>query len=284
MATLPAPPAPATVTAAVCTNCGAEAAEVYCARCGERQPHHADLSLRGFAANVVNELSSLDSKLFRTLHALLTVPGKLTVDHFAGRKSRHLSPLRVFLATFALQLLVFTLSGPQALWSVGSFTRYDESGVLTRLVERRAAVRDLAPEAYAERIDQRWHATISLLQLGQVVGLALVLQVLFAGRRRHLVEHLVFAAHYLSFTFLLSLAAWPVYALAGFAPGPLQRTMVALNVAVSFGYLFLAMRRYYGRRGRVAMAVTAAVAVAGGYGVKVLLIAGGLILAVAQVG
>src|SRR5215212_7458680 len=124
-----------------CTNCGADAADIFCARCGERQPGHHDLSVGHFAHDVVHEFVHLDSKLFRTLRDLVTEPGFLTAEYFAGRKSRYIAPLRLFLALFALQFLAFTLYQPAALYTIRSIERFDNRGALTRLVEKRAATR-----------------------------------------------------------------------------------------------------------------------------------------------
>ena len=85
-----------------CTNCGADAADIYCARCGEKQPGHHDLGVSHFTHEVFHELAHLDSKLFKTLRDLITKPGFLTQEYFAGRKSRYIAPLRLFLTLFAL--------------------------------------------------------------------------------------------------------------------------------------------------------------------------------------
>lgn len=52
------------------TNCGADSAGVYCARCGEKQPGHHDLSVSHFAHEVFDELAHVDSKLFTILRDL----------------------------------------------------------------------------------------------------------------------------------------------------------------------------------------------------------------------
>jgi hypothetical protein len=90
-----------TATLTPCTNCGGASSD-YCARCGERQPGHHDLSVAHFAHDVVHEFVHLDSKLFRTLRDIVTKPGFLTEEYFAGRKSRYIPPLRLFLTLFAL--------------------------------------------------------------------------------------------------------------------------------------------------------------------------------------
>jgi hypothetical protein len=106
-----------------CTNCGAGGAGVYCAQCGEKQPHHHDLTLRHFGHDVLHELVHLDSKLFTTLRDLIMKPGHLTAEYFAGRKKRSIAPLRLFLTLFAIQFLAFTLYKPAARYSVETFLK-----------------------------------------------------------------------------------------------------------------------------------------------------------------
>src|ERR1700741_3923259 len=135
-----------------CTNCGAKAADVYCARCGEQQPGHHDLSAGHVAHEVVHELVHVHSKLFPTLRDLLTRPGFLTEEYFAGRKSRYIAPLRLFLTLFALQFLAFTIYAPAAMYKVSSMKRFDTGGSLSTLIERRSKTLHLTPAELEERI------------------------------------------------------------------------------------------------------------------------------------
>ncbi len=108
-----------------CTNCGADAADIYCARCGERQPGHHDLGVAHFAHEVFHEIAHVDSKFFLTLRDLIAKPGFLTEEYFAGRKSRYIPALRLFLVLFALQFLAFTAYSPAAVYSVKSMKKFD---------------------------------------------------------------------------------------------------------------------------------------------------------------
>jgi len=228
-----------------CTNCGDLSADVYCVRCGERQPGHHDLSVAHFAHEVVHEFVHLDSKLFRTLRDIIIKPGFLTEEYFAGRKSRYIAPLRLFLTLFALQFFAFTFYQPAAIFTVASMKKMDSAGApFTRLMNKRAAKLHLTPDQLEERLDERWHKNYSLLQLMNVLGVAIVLKVLY--RKRYLAEHLVFAAHFLAFSYIVTLVIdWPIYALAGFQPGPLHRGVSAVTIAIQLVYLFVAQRRFY---------------------------------------
>src|SRR5258707_3442933 len=142
-----------TGTLSACTNCGAASADIYCARCGERQPGHHDLSVPHFAHEVFHEIAHVDSKLFTTLRDLITKPGFLTQEYFAGRKSRYIPALRLFLVLFALQFLAFMVYTPTAIYRVGSLEKFASGQQLGKLIGRAALKRHLTRETFEERID-----------------------------------------------------------------------------------------------------------------------------------
>jgi hypothetical protein len=263
-----------------CTNCGGASSD-YCARCGERQPGHHDLSAGHFAHEVVHEFVHLDSKLFRTLRDLVAKPGFLTEEYFAGRKSRYIAPLRMFLTLFALQFLAFTFYQPAALYTVASMKKFDKVGALTKLIDKRAAKLHLAPSEMEQRIDERWHKNYSLLQLMNIVGMAVVLKVLH--RKRYFAEHLVFAAHFLAFSYIVALVVdWPIYAIEGFQPGPLQKGVSAVTIGILLVYLFIAQRRFYSG-GPAPTAIKTVLIGIGRWAVMVVLLGGSLFTAMVMV-
>lgn len=264
-----------------CTNCGADFADAYCARCGERQPGHHDLSVAHFAHDVFHEIAHVDSKLFTTLRDLVTKPGFLTEEYFAGRKSRYIPALRLFLTLFALQFLAFTIYTPAAIYRVRSLEKFTNGAALEKLIQRAALKRHLTREAFEEQLDERWHHNYSLLQLFNILGVALVLKLLYY--RRYLAEHLVFAAHFLAFSYIVTLVVdWPIYAVAGFHPGPVQKAVSAVTIIIALVYLFLAQRRFYGNTPALT-AVKTLLLWGGRATVNIVLIGGSLIAAVLMV-
>jgi uncharacterized membrane protein YkgB len=265
----------------LCTNCNDPRVAKYCANCGEQQPSHHDRTVKHFAHELMHEMLHLDGKLWRTLRVLVTKPGQLTVEYFAGQKKRSIGPLRLFLTLFALQFVAYTAYKPAAIYSVATFRKFDTNHALSSMLDRKAAKHHMTPEAYDEKIDERWHKNLSMLQLANVLGIALVLKVIYARRKRALVEHLVFAAHYLTFSYCVTLLIWPVYAATGFTPGPLQRTLTVTHIAINLVYLYFAQRRFYEQSKGKAVLKTALVW-GGTYVVAVTIIASALIAAMVQ--
>jgi hypothetical protein len=105
----PAPPPTAVV---LCDNCGAPVAGRYCGACGQRlePPVH---SLWHFSKVATQDLTHADSRVWRTLAALLFKPGYLTAQFLAGRRARYLPPLRLYLVLSAVFFLWFSATHRQ---------------------------------------------------------------------------------------------------------------------------------------------------------------------------
>ena len=110
------PAAPATpaaqeagMAAAHCQNCGAVVEARYCGACGQKleAPVH---SLWHFTQLATEDLTHADSRLWRTLAALLFRPGFLTREFLLGRRARYLPPLRLYLV---LSVAFFVVAGTQ---------------------------------------------------------------------------------------------------------------------------------------------------------------------------
>ena len=79
-----------------CANCEAPLAGQYCAVCGQRSRTRM-ITLWQLLREVSEVLTTLDSRLWRTLITLLFRPGRLTADYLKGRRARYAPPLRLFL-------------------------------------------------------------------------------------------------------------------------------------------------------------------------------------------
>jgi len=247
--------------------------------CGEKQPHHHDLTLGHFFHGLFHELAHVDSKVFRTLRDLVLRPGELTAAYFAGRKTRYIAPLRLFLTLFALQFLAYTVYKPVAIYSMDGLLRVDSTHRFETLLHRTAAKRHIDYAEMVEKIEHRWQKNMSMLNLAAIAGLAVWLKVLYARRRRFLGEHLVFSAHYLSFSYIVTLAIWPVYLVIGIARDRSHFVLLAVTSLLLCGYLYLAMRRFY-QQGPARSAIKAVLAFAGMYVVNVVIMVCSLLGAV----
>jgi hypothetical protein len=114
MVPAPAPTTPAVdlhgeATHALCANCGVTLNGHYCWNCGQpaENPVH---SLWHFIGEATEDLTHADSRLWRTLGALLFKPGFLTTEFLAGRRVRYLPPIRLYLVMSVVLFLFLSLN------------------------------------------------------------------------------------------------------------------------------------------------------------------------------
>ena len=186
-----------------CPSCGVGLLGRYCAECGERATGRADLRVRAFLEDALYELANADSRIWRSVRSLFLQPGYLSEEYLAGRRRPWLGPVQLFLicnVTFFLllhflPLHVFTtrlsdhlFAHPYGRWILGMEAR---PGVTFRaLVQDQEAFR-----AYANTFNTVTAGPAKSLIILMIPGVALLLHVLHATRRRYFVEHLVFATH-----------------------------------------------------------------------------------------
>lgn len=93
-----------------CLNCKTPMLGPFCYQCGQ----HERLSIRHFGLllrDIIHDVFDLDSRMVRTLKPLLTKPGFLTNEYFAGRRQRYVPPLRLYvIASLLFFLMINTLN------------------------------------------------------------------------------------------------------------------------------------------------------------------------------
>jgi hypothetical protein len=130
------PPEPPAALTLVCANCGQPLAGEYCAACGQRHEPHVH-TIGHFAGEAFENISHADSRLWRTLLYLLTKPGFLTREFFAGHRVRYLPPFRLYLVISVLFFLVVGLGGNGS--EIEKPRTADEIATVNAIAERLAA-------------------------------------------------------------------------------------------------------------------------------------------------
>lgn len=111
----PAEPAPAMTSATAtakglkpCANCGAPMHGPFCYACG--QPEKGMVRhLASVMSDVADTIFNVDSRIFRSILPLYLRPGFLTAEYFVGRRTRYVTPFRLFfflcvISFFAIQI------------------------------------------------------------------------------------------------------------------------------------------------------------------------------------
>lgn len=88
-----------------CGDCLAVVTGIYCAQCGQKQKSPVR-HFRQLAGEFFNDVLNLDTRLLDTLKTLLFRPGRLSTEYFADRRTRYLSPIKLY---FLLSIVAFFL-------------------------------------------------------------------------------------------------------------------------------------------------------------------------------
>lgn len=100
-----------TSTAGQCPNCSAPLFGQFCSECGQNQKG-SDRYFWTLVNEAFEGLFSFNSKAWKTVLYMLFRPGLLTQEHFANRRARYISPLRLYIITsialfLALSVITF---------------------------------------------------------------------------------------------------------------------------------------------------------------------------------
>lgn len=244
----------------VCLDCGAPLSGRFCYACGQK-----DEPLRRNLKDLVLEFVQhplIDTKLWRSLVPLLLRPGALTEEYLAGRRTRYVRPLKLYLTIsvtfFALLALLvpqekyinFQSDGPKPVASTPAQAPADGQPVGVRLkpsklhlpiqwldnrFQRNSDALD-GPQGAVMRtaVSNRIASFIPKLVF-VLLPLAAVLFKCFWWKR-YFVEHLVFSLHLHSFAFAAALVGFLHWT-------PVTVVVVAWGVV----YVVLAFRRVYGQ-------------------------------------
>ena len=213
-----------------CLNCGAATPGKFCAECGQENKDHS-VALKPLLADLLAEQVSWDSRLLRTLTALIIRPGFLTNEYNAGRRAAYLSPLKLYLTVSVLFFLLLAWKTP-----IARYVQFDVKPAGSSPVASVGSnVHDLPPTEAAYEVEQKQlppskrdppferfmaHHLIRASQskaaflaalLGDIPKMmffllpafAVSLKLLYLRRKRLYVEHLIFLLHVHAFAFLL---------------------------------------------------------------------------------
>jgi Protein of unknown function (DUF3667) len=240
-----------------CPGCQTSTRTRHCPACGEKELQPKDLSFIGFMRQVAQSLSSVDSRLLRSLRVLATRPGAITNAYLRGPRKPFIGPFQLFLIVNVAFFAVQSFSG----WPIFSTTLashlhgQDWSAVAQSLVASKLSASQTTLAAYAPVFDQAVDVNAKSLVIVLVVPFALLLIPMFHGSGRPFVAHIVFSLHLHAFLLLcacmLLLLAVVEAALGGLAltSTGLDRALFAILIAVVATYLYIATGSVYGATG-----------------------------------
>jgi hypothetical protein len=217
-------------SARVCLDCGTPLLGKYCTVCGQKD-EPLKRGLKDLALEFVQH-PLVDTRLWRSVVPLLLRPGVLTEEYLAGRRTRYVRPLKLYLTISVLFFALLALTVSPDKW-VKFDTVPDQPATeasqpkktlhlpirwLDERFQRNSATLDdpnnvAARQALARRVAGSIPKMVFIL-----LPLSAVLFKLFWWRR-YFVEHLIFTLHLHSYAFLAGMVRFlhwtPVTAVVG---------------------------------------------------------------------
>ena len=239
-----------------CPSCSSAITGEHCANCGERRPSARIYTLREFAHEAFETVTSVERSFLRTFRALLRKPGELTAAYMRGERIRYLKPLQLFLL---VNVMFFFAAGPGInVFSTSLHNHLRGSpyrAQAQRVVAERLPRSGLTEDQYAVTFNRHTRVLARTMVIAMVPAFALGLALLTIRRRRPAVHHLVFSLHFLAITMLLTATvSWllwsglPIWRAIGWprTDPQLDQTAGLLMAMGCSAYLLSAFRRAYG--------------------------------------
>jgi hypothetical protein len=220
-----------------CLNCNTRLHGKFCHACGQKATS-ASVNLHDFVHEATHEFLHLDGKIVKTLKLLVAKPGQLTVEFLEGRRSRYVSPLRVYL-TFSL--IFFTLAAilPGGLEGAVKVRGGTELQGDTDL-ERRLATGMRKAEQDADLIGNAVLHHLPKIMFLLMPVFALIIWAFYRRQQRFYIPHLYYSVHFHAFVFLVM----SVYVAVNRFGVP--KPVAAVLILTVIPYHFIALRRVYG--------------------------------------
>jgi len=198
----------ATTDSRNCRNCGQSMQGSYCARCGQ-QDKEVLRPFIYFLKELLRVVFELDGRAYKTAFRLLTRPGFLTREYFAGRRVSYTPPLRLFLIiSIGFFLIVSIVSTLQSLQDTmvevvavqeapgEAEDPAEEFNDISELDENFADVLDFTSSVTLPFLDEEGNRNLQLLLTAQVSS---NLEELTSDPRDFLVESLEYVTFFMLF-------------------------------------------------------------------------------------
>jgi Protein of unknown function (DUF3667) len=214
----------------------------------EPPPEQKTLSMQHITHDALHDLLHFDSKLFKTLPALLFKPGLVTERTLAGEQG-YVKPFTLFVF---LNFLFFMVKS-RGLFQY-SLSGYEASNFFAGIIAHRQAALGISMEILTERFNTAMRFEQKEYLVLMVPLFALILECLYLFRRRPFATHLVFAFNFYSWFIVYMILLPPLFVLAdltlllfhsSYRAGRSESGLVFAILAGCFVYLLVAVKRVY---------------------------------------
>jgi hypothetical protein len=260
-----------------CVTCGTSVSTTHCPDCGESVIRARDLGLRKLIIEAFHSFTDVDSRLLRSVRALLFRPGALTTAYLEGPRKPYIAPFQLFLLANLLFFAVQSTTRDKIFSTpLDSHLHGQDWSALARdLVAKRLDDKHMSLQAYTPLFDHVVAVNARSLIFLMAVPFALLLVLMFLRNSRPFAAHIVFTLHFYAFQLMLLsmlLLALGVQARIGGSErlsAAMDTALFAIQLGASAIYLYVAAGKVYGVSGlrrvmtAAALVVTASCVVLG---------------------
>src|SRR5205823_6628003 len=180
-----------------CENCGAQLTGRYCAQCGQAAVDYRR-SFRHVIVDVLDSFLSWDSKFFGTIGLLITRPWRLTNEFLAGKRIRHVHPLRLYLLASILFFFAVNHWAKSIHLQPGKLSPKDRDEIAAELKNEEIGARGTNLQLFLLTLFNN----LPYMMLCCIPLFAFVLKILYVRRRIFYIDHLVYALHIHTFAYV----------------------------------------------------------------------------------
>lgn len=228
-----------------CPTCGEPITREFCPACGEQKLDRHSFSFRHFAHHAGHELFHLDSKILLTVRCLFSRPAFVTAEYLTGKRSMYVNPLRLYLLSFAVAMLLTSTYHPTL--DFKTIANADRTGKLNAKLEKFAQYKGVSEETLLEHLRERLHFYYEGSKILNALVMACLLAAFYRSRHWYFGEHAVTALYFLSFTSLLSIVRWPFWlALGSPIQGGRAYGFSLVFFMITLPYLWATLRKLHG--------------------------------------
>ncbi len=233
-----------------CATCGASLSGDFCSHCGEQRLNPKLRSLHYILSDIIEDLTSVDGKLWRTLKSILLKPGQLEYDYHLGRRVNYLKPITLF---FVLNVL-FVMFSPISdfyVTLIDQVSLQQYSSFIKPLLDDYLTSNQISYQTFEQNYNQLVVVLARSLIILQVPIYALACSLILYNRNYFSGDYFNFSLNFHSWLLMwVILAMAPAFIIAIFIQlfvlpiEPNRIYFLLLPVGISV-YLLLAMRRMF---------------------------------------
>lgn len=179
-----------------CISCGNSFSGVYCNKCGEKILQPSERTVTHFVAQVANEITSLESRLWFTLKTIICHPGQLCTDYAKGKRNPYMKPIALFLVGNLIYFLFPVLDTYNTLLQYQYKMPYTQLANIPARVEVAIQASGMTQEMYQLSYNQATGANSKLLLILLVPLMAPLFALVGWRSRQILSDHFLLALEY----------------------------------------------------------------------------------------